>query len=49
MMSTGTTLMISDILICKSEAPAEEAINEGDTRTPEQIIADICAQLKKKA
>lgn len=35
--------------ICKSEAPAEEAINEGDTRTPEQIIADICAQLKNKA
>lgn len=35
--------------ICKSEAPAEEAVNEGDTRTPEQIIADICAQLKNKA
>ena len=35
--------------ICKSEAPEEEAVNEGDTRTSEQIIADICAQLKNKA
>ena len=35
--------------ICKSEAPAEEPVNEGDTRTPEQIVTDICAQLKNKA
>ena len=35
--------------ICKPEAPVEEHVDEGDTRTPEQIVADICAQLKNKA
>ena len=35
--------------ICKSEATVEEHVDEGDTRTPEQIVADICAQLKNKA
>ena len=33
--------------ICKP--PVEEHVDEGDTRTPEQIVADICAQLKNKA
>ena len=33
--------------ICKSEAPEEEAVNEGDTRTPEQIVADVVKSISE--
>lgn len=34
---------------CKPEVSEKPSVDEGDTRTAQQIVADICAQLKNKA